>query len=497
MTAVAELSGVPRVQVSWEPPVAGAFTRTFRLGEWISEPVTPLFDTWLLTLMEERLHADLHAWVGQRAPRPLHVVVNGWYFYSLAWLSGPAVARNLPGLLAHLVREPRRVAGLIPPTVRHSVPLFEREWREDIQPRYRKAVERAEADVDSMPTAEIPTLVDELASLAGEYFASVAALGGAAYKTEMNLAGFCRRHLAATLGGGHLTLLSGLAPPEAPARHAVISLDWWHPSMASAREATRPPADHERLVATRRSAEEAATQALEGSARRLATFRRLLADAQHLVLVREEQARELTLAWPVLRRAVVRIGESLAAAGVIGEPDDVFFLTRDEVLTALGGGRRAAITDVASRRSTRDEQARLRPPMLIGRLNPVLRRMWEAWPRQLGASRSPEALVSGTPTSPGRASGDVRVVLGPPDFDSLRPGEVLVAPLTAPAWTPLFTRAAAVVTDVGSPASHASIIAREYGIPAVVGCADATARLATGMRVMVDGDTGNVTAADR
>ena len=73
-----------------------------------------------------------------------------------------------------------------------------------------------------------------------------------------------------------------------------------------------------------------------------------------------------------------------------------------------------------------------------------------------------------------------------------KPGEVLVAPLTAPAWTPLFRLAAGVVTDVGSPASHASIIAREYGIPAVVGCGDATARLRTGMQVTVDGITGNV-----
>ncbi len=77
----------------------------------------------------------------------------------------------------------------------------------------------------------------------------------------------------------------------------------------------------------------------------------------------------------------------------------------------------------------------------------------------------------------------------------LQPGEILVAPLTAPAWTPLFTRAAGVVTDVGSAAAHASIIAREYGIPAIVGCGDATARLRTGMRVTVDGTAGNVEPA--
>jgi pyruvate,water dikinase len=87
------------------------------------------------------------------------------------------------------------------------------------------------------------------------------------------------------------------------------------------------------------------------------------------------------------------------------------------------------------------------------------------------------------------------VIRGPAEFDQLQDGEVLVAPLTAPAWTPLFHRAAAVVTDVGSPAAHASIIAREFGIPAVVGCGDATARLRNGMRVTVDGGTGNVELA--
>jgi pyruvate,water dikinase len=89
----------------------------------------------------------------------------------------------------------------------------------------------------------------------------------------------------------------------------------------------------------------------------------------------------------------------------------------------------------------------------------------------------------------------VRVIRGPAEFEELRDGEILVAPLTAPAWTPLFQRAAGVVTDVGSPAAHASIIAREFGIPAVVGCGDATARLRTGMRVTVDGGLGNVEPA--
>ena len=84
----------PMTEVTWDPPATGAYTRSLRLGEWIARPVTPLFESWLLTAMEEQLHADLEAWVGPRAPRPYHVVVNGWYFYSLNWMSVSAFARN-------------------------------------------------------------------------------------------------------------------------------------------------------------------------------------------------------------------------------------------------------------------------------------------------------------------------------------------------------------------------------------------------------------------
>ncbi|HEV2005987.1 MAG TPA: PEP/pyruvate-binding domain-containing protein [Candidatus Limnocylindrales bacterium] len=91
----------------WASPAPGAFSRALRFGEWIPEPVTPLFESWLLSTMEESLHAQLRVWIGQHAPRPHHVVVNGWYFYSLNWLSAGAMARSLPDILRHLVRSPR------------------------------------------------------------------------------------------------------------------------------------------------------------------------------------------------------------------------------------------------------------------------------------------------------------------------------------------------------------------------------------------------------
>jgi phosphohistidine swiveling domain-containing protein len=477
--------------VSWESPAPGAYTRMLRFGEWIGEPVTPLFESWLLTAMEDRMHAFFREEIGQIAPRPYHVVVNGWYFYSINFISGGAFRRSLPGMLVKAIRSPRHIAGIIPQTVRFSFPIFERRWREDLQPRYRASIADAKRRVETLPVADLPSLIDELAELAGEYFGGVAALSGAAYKLEMNLARFYRLNLAPSLGGSHLPLLAGFEQPADRKRHGIVSLDWWDAPLPLEATATRPQ-NHGRVVEARQAAQAAAYEALASSPRRLRAFRRLLADAQHLVPIREEQTEELTIAWPVMRHAVLRIGDALAERGLIAEADDVFFLTRAEALTALDGAPLSPTVDVPGRRSLRKEQARLVPPRLVGRVNPMIQGVWDSFPGLIGARPSDDALVSGVPASPGRATGLVRVIRGPDEFDQLQPGEILVAPLTAPAWTPLFTRAAAVVTDVGSAAAHASIIAREYGIPAVVGCGDATARLQTGMRVTVDGSTGNV-----
>jgi hypothetical protein len=150
---------------------------------------------------------------------------------------------------------------VIPPTVRYSVPIFEREWHEDLRPRYRAAVAKAEARVETLPVSELPALIDELAALVGESFASIAALTGAAYKMEMNLARSYRKHVAGSRGGSHLPLLAGFVPPTDPGRHAVVSLDWWHPPVRSAATAARPSEDHDHLIATRHAAEAAAFEA--------------------------------------------------------------------------------------------------------------------------------------------------------------------------------------------------------------------------------------------
>ncbi len=478
--------------VSWDPPVPGIYHRSLRFGEWIPEPVTPLFESWLLTRMERRVHDYIGAQVGQIAPEPLHVVVNGWYYYSLNWAPVPGVAftRNLVRILPRLPRNWRKVAGMFPQTARHAYREFEEEWRSELLPRYLAEAARAEDRVDHADSDELVELVDELADLSGDFFASIAVVAGSAYKMEAQLAQFWNRHLRDEIGGSHVALLQGLDQATESDAPRLETLDWWRPAAAPG----RPPPNLDDLRARRVETEQKARQALAGSRRRSARFERILSDAQHLAPVREEQVSQLALTWPVMRRAVLRLGERLVGVGSISSAEDVFFLKREELATLLDKGY--PMHDVvASRHDARDRASRLSAPLTVGRVPRMIRFMFEFSGKILGASRSECAIVAGVPASPGRATGPVRIVRDSSQFGDLLKGEVLVAPLTAPAWTDLFDRASAVVTDVGSALAHASIIAREYGIPAVVGCGDATSKLTNGQVVTVDGTTGNIEPA--
>src|SRR3970282_828953 len=170
-------------------------------------------------------------------------------------------------------------------------------WREDLQPRYRATIAEAEDRVEGLAVADLPSLIDELVRLAGEYFTSIAALSGAAYKLEMNLAQVHRRHLAPSLSRSHLPLVSWCEPPADRERQAIVSLDWWHAPMPLEATPTAPAQSHDRVIEARQAAETAASEALAASPRRLRAFRRLLADAQHIVPIREEQTEELASAW--------------------------------------------------------------------------------------------------------------------------------------------------------------------------------------------------------
>ena len=207
---------------------------------------------------------------------------------------------------------------------------------------------------------------------------------------------------------------------------------------------------------------------------------------------REAARSEVIRVFWMLRAFVLRAGD------LTGLGDALFFLSIDEILTVLGGDE-TVLTHIPARRATYKCYRALPPyPALIrGHFDPL---QWAADPQRRsdvfdasGNTREHISdMITGFPGAEGIVEGRVRVIATADESDQLQPGEILVTIVTNVGWTPLFPRAAAIVTDVGAPLSHAAIVARELGIPAVVGCGNATMRLHTGDWVRVNGKQGTV-----
>lgn len=206
---------------------------------------------------------------------------------------------------------------------------------------------------------------------------------------------------------------------------------------------------------------------------------------------REVIRSELTRILGVIRAWFLRAGE------LTGLGDGVFHLMDNEVLDVLAGDQ-SATGYIPNRRETYERQKSLPkyPVVISGRFDPYT---WAQDPNRRNDVYDSHAQVKveeesdtikGFPGSAGRVEGIVRILHSPTDSGQFNTGEILVASSTNVGWTPLFPRASAVITDVGAPLSHAAIVAREFGIPAVVGTGNATMRLNTGDRVLVDGSQG-------
>ena len=203
---------------------------------------------------------------------------------------------------------------------------------------------------------------------------------------------------------------------------------------------------------------------------------------------REDSHFYATMVLPPLRRALSDLGRRLCEAGVLADPADVHHLRFEELAGMDNGGALPAAERERYRRLVLARAAKRRELEGIPLLDTAS--LFADGHRRQGA------LVSGAPASRGQATGTVRIIRGPDEFGLLRSGEILVCPYTNPSWTPLFQRAAAVVVDAGGIASHAAIVAREYGIPAVMGTGSGTSALRDGQLVLVDGTRGRVTVAD-
>lgn len=218
-----------------------------------------------------------------------------------------------------------------------------------------------------------------------------------------------------------------------------------------------------------------------------------MAKASEAARLREAARSEFTRVFRVIRAFALKAG------ALTGIGEDVFFLYINEVEELLAD-REVKVNYIPARKENYEKYKALPPfPTIIrGRFNPFAwvkdpnRRMDFYDSTMPIATASDSEMLKGFAGAAGKVEGIVRILATPEEGEKLQPGEILVATTTNVGWTPLFPRAAAIITDVGAPLSHAAIVARELGIPAVVGCGNATLRLKTGDKVIVDGGQGIV-----
>ncbi|MDD7942609.1 PEP/pyruvate-binding domain-containing protein [Actinomycetospora lutea] len=499
---------------TWPLPYPGGAYFRASIVEQMPSPLTPLFADLIGPAVTDSIGALFAGMLGRPLPAGdiAFPTINGYAYYFY----------RTRGLLWMTVRLPWALRALNRPGTRGGV----RGWRERAHPAYVAVVaEWTAKDLAALSSAELLDGVVTLLDAGATYYTAVQSVIPLAATAEIGFTAFHDR-LVRRAGepAAHVLLVGEDSEPLRAERslyalavqaraggteteawrrgfaehlerygHTVFDLDFAEPTPADdpgtlldtirfqmSEAGVDPEARRSRLRAERDARTEELRARLGPVRRRI--FDALLARARALGPAREDALADVGLAWPLMRRMLRELGGRL-----LGEPDDVFWLTESELRAAIRG--EPVDPPIADRKALRRGRALVSPPQMLPEV---------AWLRTLfgrfmpGAETSAGEQLRGVPGSTGEVTATARVLRGPDDFGAMRPGEVLVARMTTPAWTPLFARAAAVVTDIGGPLSHSSIVAREYGIPAVLGTGAATDRIRTGDQVHVDGDAGTV-----
>ena len=211
--------------------------------------------------------------------------------------------------------------------------------------------------------------------------------------------------------------------------------------------------------------------------------------------IREEVAFLFGYGWSVLRPMAAELGQRMVDQGTFNQADDVYFLVSAEIKQAIqarsqGKGLPEFGKLAAERRELREARKRHHPPGTLpaeAREDPGIK-----FKETQILNDDDSNLMRGFAVSSGQITAPASVITGPSEFEKMVPGSILVSPLTTPAWTQLFAHAAGLVTDMGSILAHGSIVAREYGIPAVLGVGNGTVRIQHGQTITIDGDAGTV-----
>ncbi|UJP09469.1 phosphoenolpyruvate synthase [Microbacterium sp. KUDC0406] len=532
ITALPEPTG--EVPAEWPLPREGSLYFRASIVEQMPDPLTPLF----ADLVGDAVPYGLRAMLSDMSPELVTLdmafpTINGYAYYDYPRSTFMAMLRVTPAAVRFITRK-----GFVMD-----------KWRDEALPAYRSVVDRhAKQDAAQLSSADLLVGVRELLGAACAYYSivqMVMPLAGMSevvwtklYDTTMrregdpqasdfllgfdsapmrseralhDLAEWCRAQ-----PGLREKLDAGEEPPAefrermdaylAEHGHTVYNLDFINPvpadDPAPVIETLKhtidgnaaDPAERQRASAARRERITRELFARLDPVRRAVAERRLRS-AQLWAPVREDALAAMGLAWPVQRRLLHEFGARLAASGAVDAADDVFWITAAEAdsdaarLDDGDGTLPDHRADIAARRRTWRGRRLATPPQYL----PVggwMTSMDRFMPARESDGSGP--VLHGTGGSGGRVTAPARVLGGTADFASFRPGEVLVASITTPAYTPLFALAAGVVTDVGGVLSHGSIVAREYGIPAVLGTGSATKRIATGDVITVDGGTGTV-----
>jgi rifampicin phosphotransferase len=554
---ITHLPLAPLGDVRWEPPTPKSAWIRRQVVEHMPEPLSPLFDELYLTEGLERSMADMQTAMGvprlvqdDLMDRPTFATVHGYAYQrgniKMRWWTLPVV---IPAMVIGVTKMLRN-AGIVYwrddglPTYLAAVarwkPLDSVAASDTELLRGIRELAWADARYWFAATLAVGTakVVDGLL----ERFLTVAARGrglssglfmrgfpSKTLETQTELESIAEtvsedaalRSLIATTPAADLIETLAREPSGRPVveavqqyldrcGHQIYSLDFAEPTQADAplpvlvglkNLVLRPgPGARARQAEMARERDRLLRETLKsfGPLRR-ALFRRLIRAAQHFGPYREEALFYLGAAWPSLRRMALELGRRFTAAGLLEAPDDVFFLQSRELEVAsaarAAGQPRSNLAVLArDRRALREARKRLHPPPAVPmsfmfRLGPV------DLSSRVGERRNQatDTTLRGFAVSPGRVTAPVSVIHSAADFGQMEAGTILVCATTTPAWTPLFAQASGLVTDIGGVLAHGSIVAREFGIPAVMGTGVATQRFVSGQTVTVDGNAGTVT----
>jgi phosphohistidine swiveling domain-containing protein len=549
----------PPAPTEWKLPKGSYIAMRNNIVELMADPLTPLFGTLGRSAVNVSMGRQLTSFFGgpRLVPDELIVTVNEYAYYNGSLTPGQIV-RVLWGSVGIMKRmfsgAVERWVDVGRPRYFATVERWQaKPWRELSASELLSAVrELSEATIDAymalvsgvIPAAWITEALFTIAynrlikrrddPAAPTYLLGFDSAPIRAEKSLYDLAGWVRSRaeLAAYVNSTPAPQLAaqltdGQTPPDVDAGdwrewqnrfqahlklygHTIYDLDFANPVPADdpaplldtcklfvSGQGVNPHTRQQRAAERREQATQAMLGRLKGL--RLRLFGKLIAPAQRYAPLREDGLADIGFAYPLLRQMLRELGRRFAEGGMIEKPDDIFWLKQDEVEQAASRLDRAETLSCLSatipqRKAIWRAAKRVAPPMSLPQLKFLGMDIQKI---KTARSRGREGdTLKGVAASPGKVTAPASVLHGPAEFGQMKAGDVLVAAITTPAWTPLFARAAAIVTDVGGPLSHGSIVAREYGIPAVLGTGAATRRIRSGQMITVDGSAGVVTLSE-